>query len=207
MGYLTDKFKGKYRILCPVDETTNDFPRKLNGSYEDVDCYISCQHGNKVLHYGHNILMAYIPSLGRGNNIIKAINETNSNMIFDIEKTDSEVLFKFKYTDSNKILPLLKPRTLGSGISPYSSKNRPKTVYIIPDEDLVAYKQILSKIPKEDILSLTHTTKKFIKTLETKRNTMAAIKSDMKRKGLRNKEYIHSINKWNDYIEYLKTNL
>ena len=88
--------------------STNDFPRKLNGNLEDIDCYIDCLHGNRVFHYGRDILQAYIPSLGRGHNIIRAINETNPSIIFDTEETDSEVLFKFKYCNSDKIIPLLK---------------------------------------------------------------------------------------------------
>lgn len=33
------------------------------------------------------------------------------------------------------------------------------------------------------------------------------IKSDMKLKGLKGKEYIHSIGKWNDYVNYLEKEL
>ena len=33
------------------------------------------------------------------------------------------------------------------------------------------------------------------------------IKADMALKGLKGKEYIHSIGKWNDYIKYLEENL
>ena len=63
------------------------------------------------------MLQAYIPSIGRGNNIIKAINEIDPSMIFNIRKTDAEVTFEFKFVDSDKIIPLLKPRTSGAGIS------------------------------------------------------------------------------------------
>lgn len=83
---------------------------------EDIDVYIDCQFGNKVFHYGRDILQAYIPSLGRGHNILKAIQQTNPSIIFDIEETDSEVLFKFKYASSDRIIPLLKPKTSGAGI-------------------------------------------------------------------------------------------
>lgn len=31
MSYLTDKFKGIYRLKVPIDKNTNDFPRKPNG--------------------------------------------------------------------------------------------------------------------------------------------------------------------------------
>ena len=72
ISYLIDKFKGKYRILCEYNQETNDFSRKLNGTYEDIDCYISCQNG-RIFHWGGNILQAYIPSIQTGRNIVKII--------------------------------------------------------------------------------------------------------------------------------------
>lgn len=162
-----------------------------------------------MFYYGRNLLQAYIPSLGRGHNIVKYINENfGEDIIFDIEETDSEILFKFNTKHADNIIPLLKPKTSGANISPFSSKNLPKNKnYKIPDENLVAYKNIVAKIPKERILTLTHTTNKFIKSLVTKKNTWEDIKADMALKGLKGKEYIHSIGKWNDYISYLEENI
>lgn len=165
-------------------------------------------YGNKVFHYGRDVLQAYIPSLGRGHNVIKAINEMDSSMIFDIEETDSEVLFKFKHVNSDKIIPLLKPKTSGSNISPFSSKNLPKNKdFKIPDEELSLYKEIVVKIPQERILTITHSTNSFIKSLTTKKNPIENIKADMKLKGLKGKEYIYSIGEWDKYIKFLKENL
>lgn len=203
-SYLIDKFKGTYRLKVPYDFKTKDYNRKLNGTLEDIDVYIDCSYGIKIYHYGRDILQAYIPSLIRGHNILKAIND----IAFDIEETDSEVLFKFKYVDSDKVIPLLKPKTSGSNISPFSSKNLPKNKdYIIPDDELTLYKEIIAQIPSEGILAITHTTNKFVKTLVTKKNTIENIKADMKIKGLKGKEYIHSIGQWNNYIKYLKEEL
>ncbi len=205
---MIDKFKGTYRIKVPYNQWTNDFTRKLNGNLEDVDCYIECQYGNKIFHDNRDILIAYIPSLGRGHNILKAINETDQSIIFNIEETDSEILFKFKYSDSDKIIPLLKPKTSGSNISPFSSKNLPRNKgFKIPDEDLNLYKEIVAKIPQERILDLTHSTNSFIKSLATKKNPIENIKTDMKLKGLKGKEYIYSIGEWDKYIKFLKENL
>lgn len=205
ISYLVDKFKGKYRIKVPYNRATNDFSRKLNGTLEDVDLYINCQYGNKVFHYGGNILQAYIPSIGRGNNVLKSIDES---LIFDIEKTDSEVLFKFKYSNSDKIIPLLKPKTGGANISPFSSKNLPSNKnYEIPDDEINMYKSIVAKIPPERILSISHSTDNFIKTLVTKKTSLDDIKADMKLKCLKGKEYIHSIGKWSEYIKFLETEL
>ena len=207
-SYLIDKFKGIYRIKVPYNLATNDFSRKLNGNLEDIDCYIDCMNNVKIFYYGSSILQAYIPSLVRGHNVIKVINEIDSSIIFDIEETDSEVLFKFKYINSDKIIPLLKPKTSGSNISPFSSKNLPRNKeFKIPDEDLNLYKEIVSKIPQERILAITHSTNNFIKSLATKKNPIENIKADMKLKGLKGKEYIYSIKQWNNYINYLKEKL
>ena len=208
ISYLIDKFKGTYRIKVPYDLKTNDFSRKLNGTLEDIDIYIDCQYGNRIFHYGRDILQAYIPSLVRGHNIIKVINNMDSSIIFDVEETDSEILFKFKYVNSDKIIPLLKPKTSGASISPFSSKNLPKNKdFKIPDGELSFYKDIVAKIPQEHILTITHSTNDFIKTLVTKKNPIEVIKSDMKLKGLSGKNYIYEIGKWNEYIKYLKENL
>ena len=207
-SYLTDKFKGQYRILCEYDLNTNDFPRKLDGSYEDIDCYISCQNKIRIYYVGNGILQAYIPSIGRAHNILKIINESFPDNIFNIEETDSEILFCFKYINSDKIIPLLKPKTSGAGISPFSSKNLPRNKdYKIPDEDLQLYKEILANIPENKRLSIGIITNNFIKSLVTKKNTYEDIKADMKKKYLKGKEYIYSINKWREYLAYLKNEL
>ena len=204
ISYLIDKFKGKYRILVEPNHTTNDWNRKLDGSLEDIDLYIACKSGIKVFYYGSSILEAYIPSKGRGRNLKKEIDKINQNLIFDYTETDSEVLFKFHYKNSNTILPLLSPRTSGAGISPYSTKNLPKSSYVIPEEDLAEYKKIVSKIQPEHVLTITHITNNFIKGLATKKNSIENIKSDMKLKCLKGKEYIHSIGKWEDYLKFLE---
>ena len=194
-------------MKVPIDNSTNDFPRKPNGQYEDIDMYIDCQHGNMIFHDIGSVLLAYIPSLQRGHNIIKTIQKENFGEIYDIEESDSEVLFKFKYSDSSKIIPLLKPKTSGANISPFSVKNLPKSSYTIPDEDLVLYKNTVAKIPPERILTITHSTNNFIKSLATKKNPMENIKADMRKKCLKGKEYIHSIGKWQEYIQYLRDNI
>lgn len=196
-------------MKVPYNQSSNQFPRKLNGTYEDIDCYIDCQYGNKVFHYGHNILQAYIPSLIRGHNIIKYINENfGQDIIFDIEETDSEILFKFNAKHDNKIIPLLKPKTSGASISPFSSKNLPRNKdYKIPDEELKEYKQITSKLAQKELILLGKYTNNFIKSLANRKNTLENIKIDMALKGLKGKEYIHSIGKWDSYIDYLISNI
>lgn len=67
------RYKGKYRLKAHIDQNTNDFPRDIHGHIDSDDIYIDCAMGNQITHYGHGILVAYIPSIGRGHNILKAI--------------------------------------------------------------------------------------------------------------------------------------
>lgn len=195
-------------MKCEYDKITNQYPRKLDGSLEDIDVFIDCQHGNRVYSYGHGVLQAYIPSIIRGNNIIKYITENvGQDVIYDIEKTDSEVLFKFKSKYDSQIIPLLKPKINGASISPFSTKNLQKLNYTIPNESLEAYKQIVAKIPRERIIDITHSTNSFLKSLATKSMTYDDIKGDMIKHGLKSKEYIHSIGQWGKYIDFLRENL
>ena len=143
----------------------------------------------------------------RGHNIIKTIQQSDPSLIFDIEETDSEILFKFKYVNSDKIIPLLKPRTSGSQISPFSSKNLPKSNFKIPDDKLTQYKEIVSKIPPEKLLTLSRMTHSYLQTLVTKKNTWENIKSDMRLKCVKGKEYIYLIGKWEEYLKYLENEI
>lgn len=134
--------------------------------------------------------------------------ELNSNsIIWNVVETDSEVLFRFNAKHITDLEPYLKPKTNGADRSPFSTKNLPKTKYIIPDEDLVSYKEIVSKLPQNQLITLVHTTNSFLKSLATKKNTWEDIKADMALKGLKGKEYIYSIGQWDKYIKYLKENI
>ena len=208
-NYLISHYKGKYRIKCEYDKHKNQFPRKIDGTFEDGDCYIDCYKNIKVFHYGNKILEAYFPSLMRGKNIMKAIQEKYGNdVIFSIKETDSELFFRFHANDMDRLEKYLKPKTNGADISPFSSKNLPKNKeYKIPDEDFVKYKNIIEKIGQKRVIELTHMTSNYLKSLVTKKNTWENIKADMSLKGLSGNRYIHSIGKWNDYISYLKNEL
>lgn len=237
MGYLTTKYKGKYRLKCEVDKMTNDFPKTLKDTYEDADVYIDCSFGNKIYYYGRGILEAYLPSLQRGRNIVrklyaeninsenvsisqsgkgatyKILNRKqfdsdikNSKFIFDILETDSELIFKFYEKNSDKIIPLLKPKTSGADISPFSPKNLPKIEYAIPKEELREYEDIIVPL-KEDgkLLTLSKLTQNYIKSLSKKRlYRVVDMKSYMRKKMLKGKEFIHSEGYWDDYLKYLK---
>lgn len=202
------RYKGKYRLRANIDKSTNNFPREYNDQFSDNDVYIDCQKNIRIHHYGKQILETYIPSIGRGHNIIKAIqSELGKDIIYNIVETDSEILFQFNSKHMEQLEPYLKPKTSGADRSPFSSKNIQKSKYEIPDEELSAYKKIVENIPQNQLIAIVHTTNNYLKSLATKKNTLEDIKSDMTLKGLKNKEYIHSIGKWDEYINYLNKEL
>lgn len=242
MGFMMDKFKGVYRLRTYVDGFSNNFPRDLNGTFSDHDIFIDCLNNIQIFYRGKSQLEAYIPSLGRGRNIIKAIYSdfikpieeseyfaiverekdgeiTYSNsfdyealyqdkelnkLINNIVETDEEVLFRFKWNLMEKFEKYFKPKTSGASRSPFSSKNLVKREYKIPEDDLNKYKAISSKLDKSNVLKLGLWTNDYIKTLATKKNKIEDIKADIKQKQLGLKEYIYSIGKWTDYLNYLE---
>lgn len=76
------RYKGIYRLKAHIDQNTNDFPRDWNGLIDSDDVYIKCALGCQIYHYGHGVLVAYIPSIGREHNILKALGQRLCN--FDI---------------------------------------------------------------------------------------------------------------------------
>lgn len=208
-NYLLSHYKGQYRILVEYDKKSNQFPRKLDGTYEDIDCYITCANKVRIYSYGRGILEVYIPSIGRGRNILKAIKEDlGDDIAFNIVESDEEVLFHFNAKYMDKLEKYLKPKTSGASISPFSSKNLPRNKsYKISDEDLMPYKNLITNLPRNQLILVGKYTTSFLQSLVTKNNTWKDIKTDMSLKGLKGKEYIYSIGQWDKYIKYLRKEL
>lgn len=210
------KYKGTYRILAELDKNTNDIPRNSNGEiatgYDDL--YISCQYGNKIFTYGHDtngrmLLTAYIPSIGRGRNIKKTMDEQGIAYTNYVE-TDEEVEFRFKAKDIESIARLLKAKTSGANISPFSSKNLPKSKVEIPTDEIQRYKEIIALVPKDDLLIIHKITTTFLESVLQKKckknNKEFNYKIDMKKMcmGRQTKEYIREKGFWEEYLVYLQ---
>lgn len=210
------KYKNKYRLLPELDESTGDFPRGLKGELEDIDVYIACQGGNKIKTYGHIDgkkavwLIAYIPSIGRARNIKKELDKLGIEYIDYIEN-DIEADFKFKAKDVEEVAKLLKARTSGASISPFSNKNLPKAKNVeIPSGEIARYKEISARVDKGDLLIIHHITTSFLDDILQKKSKKRLGKSfdykkDIKKKYMSRqvKEYIYTMNFWEEYLEYL----
>lgn len=217
------KYKGVYRLKCDIDLTTNDYPRDENGGLETDDIYIKCANNCRIYHYGKSILVAYIPSIIRGHNVLKRmyIEEfgeqcgsirtvinclLDRGVILSYIENDSEIEFKFRAKNINRVAKLLKAQTNGAGISPFSTRNLPKSDYVIPEEDLLKYKDILENKYVNRSLEAHKITLDFLNSIATKKNTIKDIKTDMKLKCMKPKEYIHSIGMFQKYLDYLEEN-
>lgn len=216
------RYKGKYRLLPVIDQETNDFPRTPSGDVEeDLEIYITCQHDNRIYAYGTDghkemQLAAYIPSLGRGRNIRKAMDKEKV-QYYAYDETDEEVRFLFSAKDIEKVASLLKAKTGGANISPMSKRNLPKDKSVqIPDEDMKRYKDITSSLDKDKMFSIKSVNKSFMDNVLAKRlkeNPRARkpfdYKADMRRLMLagKTKEYIWVKGLWKEYVDYLNDNL
>lgn len=226
MAQYLNKYVGTYRVKAHYDIALNDYPRddlgNIDRSFDDL--YIDCSIGNQIYHYGGQTLVAYIPSVGRGHNILKKlyqihINEdvgkfetTNENsstfdydsmyaklienkVIISIIETSQEIEFKFKTKQLEPIAELLKAKTSGSKIRPLSEKNLQWMKYEIPIEDDQRFKKLIEDIHLSKINKLySNFSDKYKIDLNAAR----------KKAKLKNKEYIHSLGMWNKFLDFIK---
>lgn len=223
------KYVGKYRVLPHLDEHTNDVPRDHNmhidQSYDDI--YIACQNKIEIYNYGKGVLAAYIPSLGRGHNIIKSIYEDRignvksiklnyelmyENLIEDgmllyIEETDTEVIFRFHNKDLESLIGYLKPRTSGAKISPFSTRNLPiNRDYKLSDIELKEYQDITGDVPRDKLLLIHRANTEFVNSVIGKKGKLNTT-ADMRKNCLKGREYIHFKGYWDEYLKFLKREL
>lgn len=114
------------------------------------------------------------------------------------------MLFKFKYSDFDKLVDVLKPTTLASNRSPFSTKNLAKSKYKIPEEDLVRYKNLISSSRSHDMLTIRNMTVSFLKGISKSDKKYKELCKKQRNSGMDSKQFIHSNGKWEDYLKYLQ---
>lgn len=205
MANYLNKYIGTYRVVAEYDITTNDFPREYDGSLSENDLFIPCKSNSKIYHFGGSKLVFYCPSKKRGHNIVRDIfADKKSSLIYDFEESDEELSFKFDSKNLEQLVQYFEPKVNGASIRPHSTKNLPKTSYMIPKEDLDKYNEAVKDVP---FIQLTQSFRNYMNTLYTKKKDRKWYQSDMRLKGLKGKNYIHSLNLWNEYIDFLNKTL
>lgn len=208
-GYLVNHYKSIYRILPVIDQSTNDFCRDYTGKIDENNVYITCYNDVKVWHYGGSKLLAYVPSVQRGHNFIKAIKALGVD-VFDCDKTDEEVTFKFNASNIESVMSILKPKTSGAKTSPFSSKNLPKAQVDIPENELSRYKNLISKLDSPLIIKKFNDS--FLNNVLAKKLRPKGKRKpfdynkDIKDMMLSHdiKGYIFKRGLWEDYLDYLE---
>lgn len=208
-GYLVNHYKSIYRIMPVIDKSTNDFARDCTGKIDKDNVYIACYYDIKIWHYGGSKLIAYIPSLQRGHNIIKSLKKAGVN-VFDCDDSDEEVIFKFDASDIETVTSFIKPKTSGAGISPFSSKNLPKANVDIPENEMAKYKSLISKL--DNPLAIRGFNTSFLNNVLAKKLRPKGkrkpfdYKSDQKAMKLSHdvKGYIYAKGMFDDYLDYLE---
>ena len=226
--YLIDKCKGKYRVFAELDEETNNFVKDTTfDSFGDF--YLLGAGGTKIKHGVGSTMSLYVPSKQKGvrilrtiyiDNIDKEIPKENSNttkylenlcqslvdsdVLVSAEVLDFEVYIEFKLDLIDYMAKLIKAKTSGANISPFSTRNLPKKKHTVPKEDLDMYNGAIEHLPKKgmgfnkdklvaDGIIIMRLNKEFKEKYK--------LEADNRMKF---KEYIHSIGKWTEYCEFLQ---
>lgn len=139
-------------------------------------------------------------------------------ILVSAEVLDGEVYFEFKATMIDYIAKLCGAKTSGASIQPLSPKNLPKTPYKIPDKDLKLYNDSIKDFPTRTVvikgkerttvdgLLINRVTKQFDEVIIASQSKKFDINKDRKSKGLKGKDYIHSLGSdlWQSYCKFLK---
>lgn len=210
------RYKGKYRLKTIIDMRTNDFLRDSNGDLDDdADVYIECKNGIQIYAYGKDghremQLACYSPSRQRGRNIKKQLNQ-NKIKYDHYDETDEEAMFTFSSNDIEKVAEIVGAKTFGSNISPFSSKNLPKTKVDIPSEKLAKYKKISSRVGSSGMSVIKSANAAFLdeilakKLREPGKRKPYDYKSEQKKLGLARdvKGYIYTKGMFDEYLSYM----
>ena len=213
-GYLVSHFKSQYRILPVIDISTNEFARNYTGEIDEDNVYIACRYDVMIWHYGGSKLMVYVPSKVRGRNYVKNLEEIGVKAL-DYDETDDESTFKINASDIDSAVSVLRPKTNGAKISPFSSKNIPKAQVDIPENELSRYKSLVSKLDKSKIRYIAKINNAFLEDVLAKKlrpkyaKKPFDYKSDAKRMMLSNdtKGYIWKKGLFEEYLLYLEKHI
>ena len=126
-----------------------------------------------------------------------------------VQEGQNEATIFFDVKDMDFFASELKAKTMGKNIRPFSSKNLPKSDYVIPDEDLIKYKKAIANVSKDDLIKIHRIQEEFCKKVLSKKLKIKDIFKDMKKEKMyrQKKEYIHSKGYWDDFVTYLSNML
>lgn len=197
------KYVGTYRVKAEYDWYTQDFPRNETNGIEDSfeDLYIPCSKGLiKHTYLGNDILvLCFYDKFKTGLNTYELLQKKypKLDLQFDDENPDAFIYFDAK--DIKKIATVVKPKTTGAKINPFSDKNLPKMQYKIPSKDLADLYAITQHMSRVDTMHFfQQVNKAFLATLSKD------LKQELKTTRLGQREFIHYKGLWEKYVKYVK---
>lgn len=206
------KYVGTYRVRAVYDAEKEDFPKTSTGgidpSFEDL--YIDCAKGIiKHTYKGNDILvLCFYEKIGTTNNVYKEIKEKYPKLDIELELCGSDGFIYFNAKDIKKIATIVKPRTSGAKIDPFSNKNLPKVDYKIPAKDMAELYSLTEHLSKTETM---HFYKKvnsdFINSVRKLDGKKFDAKEALKKSRLSSRDFIHSIGLWDKYLTYVKKQL
>ena len=218
MDLYLNKYKSKYRVKAHYDLSTNDFIRDSEGNLDNdfADFYLSGRSGIEIKHGYGSELACYIPKLQLGNNILKlyydatigdhgkkSVDKIASELIKngyanEVDVLSAEVWFTFDAKHLDTLAPIVKLKTAGASMSPFSTRNLPKAPYTIPKKDMDKYKRAKGELTGLQIGRLQD---EFIKKFMPEN-----FRSEMRKEMLKANQYIHKIGEWDNYCKWIKEN-
>lgn len=203
-----EKYVGTYRVVAEYDQRTGDFPRNETGGIDESfdDQYIPCKRGVIKHTCRPETLVLYVEGIGKGRNVKRDIDSKYGNkVVYEYEETSDEVLITFHENYLKKIATIVKPKTSGKDIKPYSNRNLPKALYEIPDEDSKKLDILVSKMDRtEKMQFIRKCVSDFDKVIQKEKGKKFDVSKERKEIKLRPKTYIHYLGMWNQFLEFVK---
>lgn len=203
------KYVGTYRVKSEYDYGTEDFPRdelgKIDSTFEDL--YIPCKLGIiKHTYIGNDILVnCFYNKIKTGINTFERIQKKYPKLDIEFEESSPDAFIYFHANDLKYIANIIKPSTTGKSIDPFSKKNLPKVHYEIPSKDLTKLYKLTQNLDRVETL---HFFKKINKDfLESISSSKINYVIKAKQSKLNIREFIHSENLWDKYLEFVKKHI
>lgn len=205
-----EKYVGTYRVLTEYDHVANDFPRDKKGSIDESfdELYIPCNKGIIKHSYKKCYLVWYTNKVNTGRSVYKKFQNAGID-VAEYEETSADVLIWFNESYMKKVAAIVKPKTTGKGIKPFSKRNIESKgkveKYIIPEKDLKMYSDIIKDLSTTDKMHFSrYISKQFDDIVNKIKGSNYNCKEEKNNSGLPYKEFIHSIGMWEEFIKYSK---
>lgn len=144
----------------------------------------------------------------------------DADILFDIDVLDYEVMFGFKTSLIDYIAKLVGAKTSGANIGALSVKNLPKNHYEIPKNDLDQYEKLIKLLPirtmerqgkngetikatMPDTVIINGIMRSFESIIKKAKGKNYDLNTEQRKRGLRGREFIHSIGMWNEFIKFV----